>query len=148
MVSKNGIDLIKKFEGYSSKSYQDSVGVWTIGYGCTMWSDGKKVKEGQVIDLTAAEKLLQWEVEQKTKAITALLAGVPINQNQLDAVISFTYNLGVGAFTRSTLLKKIKANPADPAIRDEFMKWNKAGGVVLKGLTRRREAEANLYFTA
>jgi lysozyme len=78
------------------------------------------------------------------------LHGLNLNQNQFDSCLSFIYNVGIGAFTKSTLRKKILLNPNDPTIKDEFMKWNKAtvGGklTVLKGLTRRRTAEAELYF--
>jgi lysozyme len=69
-----------------------------------------------------------------------------VNQNQYDALVSFVFNLGIGAFRKSTLLKKIQANPNDPAIRAEFMKWVNAGGKPLKGLITRRAAEADLYF--
>ncbi len=70
----------------------------------------------------------------------------PLTTNQWSALVSFVYNIGVSAFQRSTLLKKVNANPSDPTIRDEFMKWNKANGAVLPGLTNRRRDEANLYF--
>lgn len=145
-ASQKCIDLIKKFEGYISKSYKCPAGIWTIGYGSTMWSDGKKVKEGETINLQGAELLLNWELNKKAVALKEL----SINQNQADALLSFIYNIGVGAFDKSTLKKKIKANPNDATIKDEFMKWNKArvaGKLVeLKGLTLRRTAEVNLYY--
>jgi lysozyme len=144
--SSNCIDLIKKFEGLFLKAYKCPAGVPTIGYGSTMWNDGKKVEMGQVITLEDAEKLLMWEVMSKTKALPKM----NLTQNQHDSIISFCYNLGVGAFLKSTLYKKININPNDSSIRDEFMKWTKARvkGVLteLPGLVKRRKAEADLYF--
>lgn len=146
IASQKCIDLIKEFEGYYSKAYICPAGVPTIGYGSTMWNDGRKVKIGEKITKEGAELLLHWELNNKAIA----LKGLSLNQNQADALLSFIYNLGIGAFDKSTLKKKIKLNPNDPSIRDEFMKWNKArvGGKLmeLKGLTRRRIAEANLYY--
>jgi lysozyme len=111
-----------------------------------MYTDGSKIKLGNTINEQQAEQLLMWEL--KNKSIS--LHGLNLNQNQFDSLLSFVYNLGIGAFAKSTLKKKILLNPNDPAIKDEFMKWNKAtvGGklIELKGLTRRRTAEAELYF--
>lgn len=127
-------------------SYKCPAGIWTIGYGSTMWNDGRKVEQGQKITLEGAETLLMWELKNKSSA----LIGLTLNQNQTDALLSFIYNLGVGAFKKSTLYKKVKVNASDATIRDEFMKWNKArvnGKLVeLKGLTNRRQAEINLYY--
>jgi lysozyme len=146
IASEKCIDLIKQFEGYYSKAYICPAGVATIGYGSTMWNDGRKVKIGEKITKEGAELLLHWELNNKAIA----LKGLSLNQNQADALLSFIYNLGIGAFNKSTLRKKVMLNPNDPSIRDEFMKWNKArvGGKLmeLKGLTRRRIAEANLYY--
>ena len=144
--SKNCIDLIKKFEGFRSEAYQDSVGIWTVGYGSTMWPDGKKVQPGQRMTIQEAEAVMTWELTRKGKEILSGLPTTIINQNQYDALISFAYNLGVGALLKSTLFKKLKVNPNDPSIRAEFMRWVNAGGKKLTGLVRRREAEANLYF--
>jgi lysozyme len=144
--SQNCINLIKQFEGYRSKAYLDAVGVPTIGYGSTMWNDGKKVKLGETITLEGAELLLYWEVNRKA----IILDSLELNQNQYDALTSFIYNVGSGAFSKSTLFKKVKANANDVSIRNEFLKWNKGrvGGVLveLKGLTKRRIAESDLYF--
>jgi lysozyme len=145
--SINAINLIKEFEGYKDKSYLCVASKWTIGYGSTMWNDGKAVKQGELITMQGAENLLLWELNKKINSLDGLI----LNQNQVDALISFVYNVGSSAFAKSTLKKKIKVNPNDESIRAEFMKWNKArvNGVLqsVKGLTRRREAEANLYFT-
>lgn len=140
--SQKCIDLIKKYEGYRSEAYICPAGVPTLGHGTTMWPDGKKVQMGQKITMQQAEQLLIWEANQKAKAILP----VNVNQNQADALISFAYNLGVGALNRSTLMRKVRLNPNDPTIRDEFMKWVNAGGKVLKGLVRRRKEEADLYY--
>ena len=134
------------FEGYKAKSYLCPASVVTIGWGSTMYTDGSKIKLGDTINEQQAEELLMWEL--KNKSIS--LHGLNLNQNQFDSLLSFVYNLGIGAFAKSTLKKKIVINPNDPAIKDEFMKWNKAtvGGklIELKGLTRRRTAEAEMYF--
>jgi lysozyme len=146
-ASKSCIDLIKQFEGFKTNAYLCPASVPTIGYGSTMYNNGFKVKLGDVINEKEADNLLMWEL--KSKAIS--LHGLDLNQNKIDACLSFVYNLGIGAFSKSTLKKKIQANPNDASIKDEFMKWNKArvGGklMVLKGLTRRRIAEAELYFS-
>lgn len=143
--SQNCINLIKRFEGCRLKAYKCPASVWTIGYGTIRYPDGKPVKEGEEISLYRAETLLTNEVEKFAKQIK-----LNVNQNQFDSLVSFCYNLGIGAFNSSTLKKKIIANPGDLSIRDEFMKWNKARvkGVLteLKGLTNRRKAEADLYF--
>jgi lysozyme len=140
-AGKNCIDLIKKFEGLRLESYKCPAGLWTIGYGNTQWENGIKVKENQVIDIQRAEKLLTFWVSKYADRIT-----VKCNQNQFDALVSFAYNVGIGNFDSSTLKKKVIANPNDPTIRDEFMKWVSSRGKQLAGLVKRREAEANLYF--
>lgn len=145
-ASQNCINLIKMFEGYKAKAYLCPAGVVTIGFGSTMYQDGRKIKLGDTINEDQGNQLLMWEL--KNKSIS--LQGLNLNQNQFDSCLSFVYNLGIGAFAKSTLKKKILINANDPTIKDEFMKWNKArvGGQLmeLKGLTRRRIAEAELYF--
>ena len=144
--SQNCINLIKLFEGYKPKAYLCPAGVVTIGYGSTMYNTGLKIKLGDTINEQQGNDLLMWELKNKGIA----LHGLHLNQNQFDACLSFIYNLGIGAFVKSTLKKKIVANSNDKSIKDEFMKWNKArvsGELMeLKGLTRRRIAEAELYF--
>jgi lysozyme len=146
-TGKAGIDMIKSFEGFSSKPYLCPAKICTIGYGATFYPDGKKVTmtdavitEGQATDLLA-HMLISFEKYVDSYCVDT------ITQNQFDALVSFAYNLGPANLKASTLLKKVNANPADESIRLEFMKWVKAGGKTLKGLVRRREAEANLYFT-
>jgi lysozyme len=146
IISKNCINLIKLFEGYKAKAYLCPASVVTIGWGSTMYTDGNKIKLGDTINEQKAEELLMWELKNKSIA----LHGLNLNQNQFDSCLSFIYNVGKGGFAKSTLRKKIVTNPNDPTIKDEFLKWNKAtvGGKLteLKGLTKRRIAEAELYF--
>ena len=146
IVSQNCINIIKMFEGYKAKAYLCPAGVPTIGFGSTMYTDGRKIILNDTINEQQANELLMWEL--KNKSIS--LHGLNLNQNQFDSCLSFVYNVGIGAFTKSTLRKKILINPNDQSIKDEFLKWNKAtvnGKLTeLKGLTRRRTAEAELYF--
>jgi lysozyme len=143
---KSCIELVKEFEGCYLDAYKDPIGIPTIGIGTIKYPDGRKVKMGDKITLKQAEELLMHELNTKAIAIQHHFFNVAINQNQFDALLSFTYNLGVGALGKSTLLKKVKSNHNDPSIRNEFMKWVRAGGRVLPGLVRRRKAEADLYF--
>lgn len=139
------------FEGLPKKNpldaYWDSYGkVWTIGYGATHYLDGSPVKKGDKLkSKDEAVELLKMMVKKYENDMYKLVH-VPINYYQADALTSFCYNCGVGNLKKSTLLKKVNANPLDPTIRDEFAKWNKSNGEVLLGLTRRRKAEADLYF--
>lgn len=92
-----------------------------------------------------ADKLFNFVVGKFSDRVSSLLK-LQVTQNEFDALVSFAYNVGIGNLSKSTLLEKVNKNPADPSIALEFMKWKKAGGVVLKGLVRRREAESKLYF--
>jgi lysozyme len=120
--------------------------VWTIGYGNTFYENGSKVQEGEKITLDRADKLLFFVV-QKFESEVLKLVKSSINDNQLGSLTSFAFNVGAGNLAKSTLLKKVNANPNDATIRDEFMRWTKAGGKVLNGLVTRRKAEADLYFS-
>lgn len=139
-INKEGLELIKKFEGLKLKSYLCPAKVWTIGYGHT-----KGVKEGQKITEEEATKLLLEDISIFENGVNKLTQS-KISENQFSALVSFTFNLGLGNLKSSTLLKKVNNDPNDPTIKDEFVKWNKAGGKVLLGLTNRRKDEANLYF--
>jgi len=141
-----GYDLIKKYEGCQLKAYLCPAKIPTIGYGNTMYENGTKVKIGDEITQQRAEELLQYIGKYFESEIKKLVK-VTLTDNQFGALLSFTYNLGVGNLRISTLLKKINANPNDPTIKDEFLKWNKAGGKVLAGLTKRRQSESDLYFS-
>lgn len=150
--STKAYNFIKHEEGCILHPYRDQAGIPTIGWGSTMYKSGKRVTmKDAPITQQEADNLLQWEVGNKTGAISGSLKNVVLNQNQYDSLVSFAYNVGVGGFNSSTLLKKIRKNPNDPSIRDEFMKWNKVtknGKLVpSKGLTYRRKKEADLYFT-
>lgn len=144
-ASENGINLIKQFEGCRLTAYQDSVGVWTIGYGWTQPVDGKPIAKDMIITQQKANQLLTEGVAQYEKGVTNLVT-VQLNQNQYDALVDFAYNLGVNALKGSTLLKKLNAGDYYGAA-NEFTKWNKAGGKELAGLTRRREAEKSLFLS-
>ncbi|MEG2553636.1 MAG: lysozyme [Hafnia sp.] len=144
-MSKNGLALLKSFEGCELTAYQDSVGVWTIGYGWTQPVNGKPVSKGMTITQDTADSLLCSGVVQYEKGVTGLVK-VEVNQNQFDALVDFAYNLGVKALEGSTLLKKLNAGDYAGAA-DEFPKWNKAGGKVLNGLVKRRAAERSLFLS-
>lgn len=139
-TSHKGIALIKEFEGLRLKAYKCPGGVWTIGYGHTAG-----VKPGMVISEAQAEEYLMADLIASEKYLNDLR--LAINQNQFDALISFIYNVGTGNFSSSTLLRKVKANPLDKSIMDEFLRWVYSKGRVLPGLQRRRLAEMKLYFS-
>lgn len=145
-TSSLGLNLIKKYEGLRLSAYLCPASVVTIGYGTTKYSNGKKVLLGEKLSgEKEATQLLLSTLEPYEAAVNKHLPN--LNQCQFDALVSFAYNLGTGALIKSTLLKKAKVNPNDPSIVDEFLKWNKAAGKVLNGLTNRRRDEANLYFS-
>lgn len=144
-MSEKGIALLKKFEGCELTAYQDSVGVWTIGYGWTQPVGDRPVSKEMVITQDVADSLLRSGIVQYAKEVAGLV-NVDVDQNQLDALIDFAYNLGVKALKSSTLLKKLNAGDYAGAA-DEFPKWNKAGGKVLRGLVERRAAERTLFLS-
>lgn len=138
-TSDNGIEFIKKHEGLRLKAYLCPSGKPTIGYGHT-----KGVKLGDVITEEEAEQLLREDLIVVENEINR--HNLNLNQNQFDALVSFVYNVGIGNFRSSTLLKKIKANPNDESIANEFKRWVYSNGKRLPGLVKRREEEAKLYF--
>lgn len=137
-TSQAGVDLIKSFEGCRLTAYQDSVGVWTIGYGHT-----SGVYSGMTITEAKAEEYLKGDLVTAENAVNGKVT-YSIKQNQFDALVSFTYNVGSGNFGSSTLLKKLNQGDITGAA-NEFDKWNKAGGQVLEGLVRRRAAEKAMF---
>ena len=139
-TSPKGLALIKEFEGLRLKAYKCPGGIWTIGYGHTAG-----VKHGMVISERQAEEYLKADLIAFEKYLNGL--GLALDQNQFDALISFIYNVGTGNFSSSTLLRKVKANPLDNSIMDEFLRWVYSKGRVLPGLQRRRLAEMKLYFS-
>ncbi|CAI2407362.1 lysozyme [Serratia liquefaciens] len=144
-ISKTGIELIKRFEGLELKAYQDSVGVWTIGYGWTQPVDGKKICPGMVIDQATADRLLKCGVVQYEQGVNQLVK-VKITQGQFDALVSFAYNLGLRSLSTSTLLQKLNAGDKQRAA-NEFGRWVNAGGKRLEGLVKRRDAERELFLS-
>ena len=142
---KAGLQLIKDFEGLRLKAYKDSVGIWTIGYG-TIRLQGMPVGPNDALTGEAqALQLLLQDVESIREPAINSLVKVQLTDNEFSALLSFTYNLGVAALARSTLLKLLNANRPRALVAAEFSKWNKADGVELAGLTRRRAAEAALF---
>lgn len=137
-----------QWEGCRLKAYRCPAGVLTIGYGHT----GPDVKPGMEITAPQAVALFNADVDKFARSVEASLAGVVLKQKQFDAVVSLAYNIGLGGLKKSTLYKKVKANPDDPTIRAEFMKHVNArvNGVLkpLPGLVKRRRAEADHYFSA
>jgi|SRR5690606_29259224 len=145
-ITKKGIDLMKEFEGLRLEAYQDIVGVWTIGYGNTYYEDGTKVKKGDKITKERALDLYTNIMNKFSDQVrNSMINPDRISDTQFSAMVSLAYNIGISAFKGSTLLRKVNANPCDPTIPSEFLRWNKAGGKVINGLTRRRQAEADLY---
>lgn len=137
-VSQDCIQLVKYFEGFEDTAYLCPANVWTIGYGRT-----RNVKEGDKVTEVQAERDLLEELEEfKHQVLNSVK--VELTQNELDALTSWTYNLGVGNLKSSTLLKKLNAGNKDE-VPAEIVRWNKANGKVLAGLTKRREAEAELW---
>ena len=139
-ISNKGIELIKRHEGLVLKAYRCPADKWTIGYGHTL-----NVKSTDVINKEQAEYFLRQDVKSAESDVNR--EKLNLTQNQFDALVSFVFNLGGGNFKKSTLLRKVKANPNDPTIRAEFERWIYAGGKVLNGLVKRRKEEADLYFT-
>lgn len=140
-ITQEGLDLIKSFEGFSPTTYLCSAGVPTIGY-------GHAIKRGESFTLITeedAENILARDVSVAEKGVLRLIS-VPLSDGQFNALVSFSFNLGTGALQRSTLrLKLNRGEYVDTS--DEFMKWIRAGGRVIKGLIRRREAERRMFLS-
>lgn len=145
-VSKNGIQLIKQFEGVELKAYRDAVGVWTIGYGHTSAAGGLQVKAGLTITQRQADEMLANDLGQYERGVMDAIAPRMPNQNQFDAMVSLAYNIGVGAFKKSSVARHFKAGSIKSAAAS-FLLWNKAKGRVLKGLTNRRQKEMALFLS-
>jgi GH24 family phage-related lysozyme (muramidase) len=137
-TSENGIELIKEFEGKRQVAYQDEAGVWTIGYGHT-----KDVYKGQLIIESRADKMLAEDLKVYEGIVNEQVK-VPLNQNQFDALVSWTFNLGEKNLKKSTMLKKLNEGDFD-SVPTEMKRWNIVAGKVSKGLINRREAEVSLF---
>ena len=143
-IGAEGLKLIKEFEGCKLISYKCPAGVWTIGIGSTRYADGSPVKANQALPNEGAALMLF------TKTVAAYehtinTVGVELTQNEYDALVSLCYNIGSGNFVSSTLVKMLKAGEPKSEIAKQFLRWDKAGGKPLAGLTRRRNAEAELF---
>ena len=145
-ISNLGLELIKEFEGFSANAYLCPAKIPTIGYGNTFYSDGRKVKLGEQISKTDALELLEKIVNKDFADKIFPAIKVPVAQNQFDAMVSLAYNIGTGSFLKSTLLKKVNANDFAGA-GEEFLRWNKANGKEVLGLTKRREREKQLFLS-
>ena len=139
------ITLIKKWEGCKLKAYLDGGGVWTIGYGTTFYPDGTRVKEG---DTCTQEQADYWLQGHANDLVFELLneVKVTLNANQIKALVCFIYNIGMGAFKKSTMLRLINDGKVLEA-SEQFIRWNKDNGVVVPGLTNRRLDEKKLFNT-
>jgi lysozyme len=147
ILDNKGYLLITKFEGLRLKPYLCSAKIPTIGYGNTYYPDGKRVTLLDK-DITKQEAFDMFkEVANRFAKRVNELVITELTQNQFNSLVSFAYNVGTGNFSSSTLLKKINKNPNDLTIKAEFLRWNKAGGKVINGLTNRRNEEADLYFS-
>jgi lysozyme len=139
------LNTIQQFEGLKLKAYKDSVGIWTVGFGNIFNLDtGNPIKEGDEISLETAERWLKIEVDNLQAKMRKVIT-VPLNDNQWTALTSLAYNIGFGAFKRSTLLRLLNAGASKEEVAKQILRWNKAGGKEVKGLTNRRQAEFNLF---
>jgi len=141
-LNQDGIDLIKQFEGLELEAYTCPAGKATLGYGST----GPDIKLGMKWTKEQAEDRLKNDLGTFSKGVRNLIK-VVLNENQFSAVVALAYNIGLGNFKNSTLLKKLNASDF-PGAAAEFERWNKGGGRVLKGLVKRREAEKTLFLKA
>lgn len=144
-ITNATMDLIKEFESFSPTAYQDTVGVWTIGYGSTFYKDGTSVKAGDTITRLEAERLFKHVLDQFASEMDSVIKS-DLTDCQFGALLSLTYNIGIEAFKSSTILKKINVDPDDPSIEVQFNRWVKAGGKTSNGLIKRRRKEVDFYF--
>lgn len=142
-VDSAGIDLIGQFEGLRLDAYDDGVGVWTIGWGATVYPNGQKVKKGDKITLDQAKQYKAHDLAKFEKAVNDAVK-VSLNQNQFNALVSLAYNIGVSAFTNSTLLKRLNEGGYGAAA-DQFLVWINAGGKRMQGLVNRRNKEREVF---
>ena len=140
VVSQAGLALIKKYEGCRTNAYKCPAGVWTIGYGHT-----KGVSQGMMISHRDADRLLEEDLKYFESAVSSAVT-VPINQNQFDALVSLAFNIGVGAFDKSTLLARLNRKGYVLAA-NQFLRWTRGGGKVLPGLVKRRQEERELFLS-
>lgn len=144
-ISPSGIDLICNFEGKRLTAYDDGVGVWTIGFGTTVYPNGIKVMKGNTCTEAQAKTYMAHDLK-KFEATVNKAVTVQLNQNQFDALVSLAYNIGTNAFSKSTLVKKLNANDIRGAA-DQFDVWVNAGGKRMQGLVNRRAKEKALFLS-
>ena len=142
-VSLFGVDLICGFEGKRLVAYDDGVGVWTIGFGTTIYPNGIKVKKGDTCTEAQAKSYMAHDLKKFEQAVNGAVT-IPLNQNQFDALVSLAYNIGTGAFNKSTLVKKLNAGDIRGAA-DQFDVWVNAGGKRMQGLVNRRAKEKEVF---
>ena len=143
LVSNLGVDLICDFEGKRLVAYDDGVGIWTIGFGTTIYPNGIRVKKGDTCTEAQAKVYMQNDLKKFEHAVNDAV-NIPLNQNQFDALVSLTYNIGAAAFSKSTLVKKLNAGDIRGAA-DQFDVWINAGGKRMQGLVNRRSKEKLLF---
>ncbi|EOQ73200.1 lysozyme [Acinetobacter lactucae] len=146
ILSLEGINQICNFEGLRLKAYDDGTGVWSIGYGTTRYPNGSSVQKGDTCTLEQAKAYMQHDLKIFERAVNSAVK-VPLKQTQFDALVSLTYNIGVGAFKKSTLLKKLNSGDYKGAA-NQFDVWVNAGGKRLAGLVRRRAVEKQLFLAS
>ena len=143
------VAAIAGYEGYRERSYDDGVGVQTVGFGTTQHPDGRPVQKGDRLDPVRAVVALQRDADRHAKELAACIGDVPLTRGEWDAYVSWAYNVGTAAACRSTLVKKLRQNPPDYAgACAELLKWTKAGGRELTGLVNRRQAEYRMCMGA
>jgi lysozyme len=146
-LNNAGYQLICEFEGLRLKPYLCSAKIPTIGYGNTYYPDGKRVTLlDKEITKEYAFEIFKVIADKFGRRVLSMVKK-PLTQNQFNALVSFAYNVGTGAFSTSTLLKKVNANPNDLTIRNEFARWTRANGKIVNGLVNRRKKESDLYFS-
>ncbi len=148
-VNKATLDLIRRFEGLRLAAYRDAAGVWTIGYGHTSMAGPPKVKPGMRISRKRARAILRDDVNRVARQVSDTLGPgllARLNENQSGALVSFAYNVGIGNFRRSSVLRAVREGRFDDVPR-LLLRWTKAGGKTLRGLVRRRRAEGRLWLT-
>ncbi|WOE33064.1 MULTISPECIES: lysozyme [unclassified Acinetobacter] len=143
ITSDQGIALICSFEGKRLQAYDDGVGIWTIGFGTTIYPNGQKVKKGDTCTEAQAKQYMRNDLKVFEQTVNDAVT-IVLTQNQFDALVSLTYNIGSGAFKNSTLLKKLNAGDIKGAA-NQFDVWVNAGGKRLQGLVNRRAKEKELF---
>lgn len=145
-INQAGIDLLKRFEGLRLEAYKDAIGILTIGYGHTSMAGSPKVVSGLRISKDEAEKILKKDLGKYEAAVEKELGASisTITDNQFAALASLCYNIGPGNLAKASCIREIKRGNFEKAA-NRLLLWNKAGGKVLRGLTRRRKAERELF---